>query len=109
MPLFHTSPYATEQLWEGPKGLSGTTTHWAKALVEAIAAGSANCTQVATVEDKISLAYLKYVAILDFVLHRVIVCHNSAHDGVPVKEKKKDFLVTFCHFMQNDLFSIAVQ
>lgn len=96
MLLFHTSPYATELLWEGPKGLRGTMRHGAKSSADAIAAGSAKCTQGATLEDKISLAYFEYVAVLDFVLHRVIICHDSAHDGIPAKIQK--------HIYSNDLF-----
>lgn len=103
MPVFHTSPYATEQLWEGPKGLRGTMRRCTKSSVEAVAAGSAKCTQGAAVVDEVGLAHLEYVAVLDFVLHRVIICHDSAHDGIPVKKQN-----AFCYFMQNDLFTIRL-
>lgn len=44
-------------------------------------------TQVTAVVDGVSLAYLEDVAVLDLVLQRVIVCHDSTHDGIPVKRQ----------------------
>lgn len=76
----------------GQKGLVATTRHEAKRPGVGVGGGGwpllgHSVHRHRQSQTAASLAYLEDVAVLDFVLHRVIVGHDSTHDGIPAKRQ----------------------